>query len=162
MGCDCDGDGEDDTWVSGDEVFGPNGGKGIVTEHRTDNGEQIIQRESGGYYYNDAENSKQVSVGSPNEHGNTLNDAPTEIYKKYDANNNFLKHGISQDASKRYTKKELNGGHVDVVDIQPRIQAARTERARTERNPGPENREPWAGKRDPNHSNYDPNYDSDD
>ncbi|EGC17608.1 hypothetical protein HMPREF9098_0934 [Kingella denitrificans ATCC 33394] len=27
-----------------------------------------------------------------------------------------------------------------------------------ERNPGPENKEPWAGKRNPNHPNYDPNY----
>ncbi|EEG33617.1 hypothetical protein NEIFLAOT_01325 [Neisseria flavescens NRL30031/H210] len=36
--------------------------------------------------------------------------------------------------------------------------AEKIERFLTERNPGPENKEPWAGKRKVGHPNYDPNY----
>ena len=44
------------------------------------------------------------------------------------------------------------------MGTRPRIRAAEIERFIVERKPGPENKEPWAGKRDPTHSNYDPNY----
>jgi len=44
-------------------------------------------------------------------HGNTAGDQPAELYEKHDANGNFEKHGVSQDASKRYSKKEVNGGY---------------------------------------------------
>jgi hypothetical protein len=33
-----------------------------------------------------------------------------QTYELHDANGNFEKHGVSQDASKRYSQKQLNGG----------------------------------------------------
>lgn len=55
--------------------------------------------------------------------------------------------GVSQDASKRYSKKEVGGGQVKVVERGPRKEMLRKERELVERNPGPKNREPWAGKK---------------
>jgi RHS repeat-associated protein len=78
-------------------------------------------------------------------HGNTAGNQPAERYKKYDKKGKFLKHGVSQNASKRYTKKQLNGGRVVVVERGPRSKMLRNERKAIETNPGPENHEPWAG-----------------
>ncbi|CAA6810584.1 MAG: Rhs-family protein [uncultured Sulfurovum sp.] len=163
MSCDCNGDGKPDIELPqpGETVTGPKGGQDTVTEHTTkDGGEPIIQRDSGGYYYNDLKTGKQVDTGSPYEHGNTVNDAFTEIYTKYDKDNNFLKHGISGEANSRYTENELDGGYVKVrEDPLPRIEAVKKERIRTEMNPGPENLESWAGKKKVGHPNYVSPYD---
>jgi len=78
-------------------------------------------------------------------HGNTAGNQPAEKYKKYDKNGKFLKHGVSQKASTRYTKKQLNGGRVVVMERGPRSKLLRSERKLIERDPGPENHEPWAG-----------------
>jgi hypothetical protein len=84
-------------------------------------------------------------------HGNTAGDQPAELYEKHDANGNFEKHGVSQDASKRYSKKEVNGGTVKVTERGPRKEMLKKERQKVETNPGPKNKEPWAGKKkDPN------------
>lgn len=82
-------------------------------------------------------------------HGNKLDDRPATLYEKYDKNGNFQKHGITkhEDPSKRYTKKEIDGGEVRPVDRGPRREMAQKERERVETNPGPQNREPWAGSR---------------
>ena len=78
-------------------------------------------------------------------------DQPAELYEKHDANGNFEKHGVSQDASKRYSKKEVNGGTVKVTERGPRKEMLKKERQKVETNPGPKNKEPWAGKKkDPN------------
>jgi RHS repeat-associated protein len=80
-------------------------------------------------------------------HGNTAGDQPAELYEKHDANGNFEKHGVSQDASKRYSKKEVNGGTVKVTERGPRKEMLKKERQKVETNPGPKNKEPWAGKK---------------
>lgn len=88
---------------------------------------------------------------SSKPHGNTAGDQPAELYEKHDANGNFEKHGVSQDASKRYSKKEVNGGTVKVTERGPRKEMLKRERQKVETNPGPKNKEPWAGKKkDPN------------
>lgn len=82
-------------------------------------------------------------------HGNTANDAPATLYKKYDSDGNFLKHGVTQhvDPAKRYTAKQINGGTVVREDRGPRKDMLKKERDRVETDPGPDNKEPWAGKR---------------
>ena len=117
---------------------------------------EIYQRPSGQYFIE--YNGKQQRVNSPFPHGNTKNNAPTEIYRKVDKNGNFLKNGISRNAKTRYTEDELAGGRTIVIGTRPRDRAEKIERFLTERNPGPENKEPWAGKRKVGHPNYDPNY----
>jgi RHS repeat-associated protein len=80
-------------------------------------------------------------------HGNTAGDQPATLYERYDAEGNFQKHGISQDPSKRYTQKELDGGYVVETQTGPRREMLKVERDVVETNPGPLNREPWAGSR---------------
>jgi hypothetical protein len=80
-------------------------------------------------------------------HGNTAGDQPAELYEKYDAQGNLEKHGVSQDANKRYSKNEIGGGTIKVTDRGPRKEMLKQEREKVETNPGPKNKEPWAGKR---------------
>lgn len=100
----------------------------------------------------DAIHSAMQSSTTSKPHGNTAGDQPAELYEKYDANGNFEKHGVSQDASKRYSKKQVNGGTVKVTDRGPRKEMLQNERQKVETNPGPKTKEPWAGarKEDPN------------
>lgn len=90
----------------------------------------------------------QTASGKP-PHGNTLDDRPATLYEKYDKDGNFQKHGITKHEapSKRYTKKQIDGGEVRPVERGPRSEMANKERERVETNPGPDNKEPWAGKR---------------
>ncbi|WP_201511870.1 hypothetical protein [Psychrobacter alimentarius] len=138
-------------------ITGPSGGRLTSTGKRDDSGNEIYQRDSGGYYVID-DKGVQRTTNSPNEHGNTLGNQPTEIYQKYDAEGNYLKTGISQNANTRYTDAEIDGGRIRVIGERPRNKAVQIERNITERNPGPDNKESWAGKRDPSHPQYDPNY----
>ena len=138
-------------------ITGPSGGKLTSTGKRDDSGNEIYKRDSGGYYVID-DNGVQRTTNSPNEHGNTLGNQPTEIYQKYDAEGNYLKTGISQNANTRYTDAEIDGGRIRVIGERPRNKAVQIERNITERHPGPDNKESWAGKRDPSHPKYDPNY----
>ena len=46
-----------------------------------------------------------------------------------------------------YTKKEIDGGTVKVTDRGPRKEMLKKEREKVETNPGPKNKEPWAGKK---------------
>jgi hypothetical protein len=67
--------------VNNKKVVGPKGGKGHKTGEKDKEGNDIIQRDSGGYYtVLDKKTGKQKRVNSPNEHGNTLNDKPSECY----------------------------------------------------------------------------------
>ncbi|MBL8761112.1 MAG: RHS repeat-associated core domain-containing protein, partial [Phycisphaerae bacterium] len=97
----------------------------------------------------DAAGATVPAGGKKKPHGNTAGDQPADLYKKYDKDGNFLKDGVSQDAQKRYTKKKLAGGKVKVIERGPRREMLRKERERVETNPGPENHEPWAGKKRP-------------
>ena len=142
----------------GQPYIGPKGGTATGTGiYDIGSRSEIYKRESGGYFTIDA-NGKQRSVNSPYAHGNTLNNEPTTIYKKVDGNDNILKYGISNNPRTRYTKMEVGDGDVIPIGKRPRNKAAEIERNLVERNPGPENKEPWAGKRKPGHPNYDPNY----
>jgi RHS repeat-associated protein len=88
--------------------------------------------------------------GVVKKHGNTVGDQYAELYKKVDKDGNFLKWGVSKDARTRYTRKQLDGGDAIVVDTGTRKEIIKKERDLVETNPGPENRERWAGKRKPN------------
>jgi RHS repeat-associated protein len=100
-----------------------------------------------------------VPTPQANRHGNTLNDVATTIYKQVDVNGDFLKYGVAKDHNKRYSLDTLDGGRLLPSSRQiPRTRAIKIERFLTERNPGPLNKEPWAGKRKPGHENYDPDY----
>ena len=79
---------------------------------------------------------------------NDPNISSYDIYgQRYDADGNFQKHGISQDASSRYSEGELDGGFVTVTDSGTRKNMITKERDLVETDPGPLNKEPWAGSR---------------
>lgn len=82
-------------------------------------------------------------------HGNKIDGRAATLYEKYDKDGNFLKHGITKHENpvKRYTAKEIDGGTVVRTDRGPRSELIKKERDLVERSPGPQNREPWAGKR---------------
>jgi RHS repeat-associated protein len=82
--------------------------------------------------------------GKPN--GNKAGNQPAELYMRFDKEGVFQKWGISQDAGKRYSPKLLGDDVIKVVDRGPRIEMLKKERQHVETNPGPMNREPWAGK----------------
>ena len=80
------------------------------------------------------------------KHGNSKDyDGETFIYKRYDKDGNFQKHGISNDPNKRYSDVELDGGFLDVYDSGTRKDMLTKERNLVETNPGPLNNESWAG-----------------
>jgi RHS repeat-associated protein len=81
-------------------------------------------------------------------HGNSRDStAPATLYALYDRDDNFRKWGISQDHNTRYTSAELNGGKIRPLRSGPRAEMINRERRLVERFPGPDNKEPWAGKR---------------
>lgn len=82
-------------------------------------------------------------------HANKADDRLATLYKKYDKDGNFEKHGITkhEEPRKRYTTKQIDGGTVVAQERGPRTQMLKKERDLVETNPGPKNREPWAGKR---------------
>lgn len=80
-------------------------------------------------------------------HGNTAGEQPATLYGKYDKDDNFLKWSITRDLNSRYTRREIDGGRLDPVDVGPRREMLRRERDLVETRPGPDNREPWAGCR---------------
>ena len=82
-------------------------------------------------------------------HGNLVDDRPATRYQKLDKERNLLKHGVTkhEDPTKRYSKKQIGEGRVEPIERGPRREMLKKERELVETNPGPENREPWAGKR---------------
>lgn len=84
-------------------------------------------------------------------HGNVAGDQEAVLYKRYDKDGNFEKHGVTQDPDTRYSKKEIDGGRLVESERGPRRDMLKKERERVESDPGPLNREPWAGrKKNPN------------
>jgi len=139
-------------------ITGPAGGQAWDTGYVNARGQQVFQRATGGYYVVSG-NGTQVRVASPKVHGNTLDNTPTEIYQRVsEFDNIYQKTGIANDAMRRYAVDELGGDIIIPLGTRPRVQAAAIERFIVERWPGPLNREPWAGKRNPGHPNYDPDY----
>jgi len=94
---------------------------------------------------------EQVNTALGKAHGNTAGDQSATLYKKFDKDGNFEKHGVTQcdPPSKRYTKKEIDGGEVRREARGPRSEMLKKERDLVETDPGPKNREPWAGKQKP-------------
>ena len=82
-------------------------------------------------------------------HGNKIDSRPATLYEKYDKNGDFLKHGVTkhEDPHDRYSSKAIGGGTVVRTDRGPRSEMIKKERDLVERNPGPDNKESWAGKR---------------
>lgn len=94
-------------------------------------------------------------------HGNTLGKQPAELYLLYDKDEKYLKPGIAEITDNRYSKKqrkELNGAIAKMKRKGTRIEMKEFERFIEERWPGPLTKEKWAGKANPKHPNYDPNY----
>lgn len=92
---------------------------------------------------------RAAEIGEKAAHANKLDSRPATLYEKYDKHGNFQKHGITkhENPQKRYTAKQIDGGTVVRTDRGPRTEMAKKERDLVERKPGPDNREPWAGKR---------------
>jgi hypothetical protein len=82
-------------------------------------------------------------------HGNKIDDRPATLYEKFDKDGNFRKHGITKhdDPTKRYSRSQIDGGTVVRTDRGPRSEMIKRERDLVERRPGPDNHEPWAGRR---------------
>ena len=82
-------------------------------------------------------------------HGNKIDDRPATLYKKYDKDGNFEKHGVTkhENPTNRYSKKEIDGGRVDGQERGSRREMLKKERDSVETQPGPKNKERWAGKR---------------
>lgn len=80
-----------------------------------------------------------------------MDDRPATRYEKVDKDGNLLKHGVThhENPIKRYTKEQIGRGDVLRQERGPRKEMIKKERDLVETNPGPENREPWAGKRKP-------------
>ena len=91
----------------------------------------------------------ELNQASRTLHGNSAGEQTAFLYERYDAEGNFLKHGITQDLGKRYSQKELNGGYLIETASGPRREMLKLERELVETNPGPLNKEPWAGARKP-------------
>ena len=81
-------------------------------------------------------------------HANKVDDRPATLYKKLDEEQRLQKWGVTrhEDPNKRYTRKEIAGGEVRRLERGPRKEMLQKERELVETNPGPDNREPWAGK----------------
>ena len=80
-------------------------------------------------------------------HGSTAGAQPATLYARYDADGQLLKWGVSQQPDARYSDAELAGGFLREVADGTRREMLDFERALAETNPGPLNREPWAGSR---------------
>ncbi len=80
-------------------------------------------------------------------HGNTADDRPATLYRRDGSDGTFKKWGVSEKPSTRYTKPQLGGDTITPLQTGPRREILKRERDLVETNPGPLNREPWAGRR---------------
>ena len=86
----------------------------------------------------------------PSGHGNSRSSTkPSVLYAMHDEDGNFQKWGITQESDpyKRYGNSLPEGNTLEIVDKGNRTSMLDLERELTETNPGPLNKEPWAGKR---------------
>jgi uncharacterized protein RhaS with RHS repeats len=80
-------------------------------------------------------------------HGNTAGSQLAYLYALFSNTDGFLKWGVSQDPWSRYTQTFLDDKRIEIVTTGERINILKIERTLSETDPGPLNREPWAGKR---------------
>jgi RHS repeat-associated protein len=86
-----------------------------------------------------------VSVSST--HGNSrLSQRTCYLYRLVDKDGTFLKWGVTQDMATRFPKEFMRDKRIIKIDEGSRRDMLGKERALVETNPGPLNREPWAGK----------------
>ncbi|MEX6688132.1 DUF6531 domain-containing protein [Danxiaibacter flavus] len=82
----------------------------------------------------------------PSAHGNAHSSkAKNYLYAKFDKNGKFLKWGKTKDLNGRYTSNNLAGGKLVPVASGNIKSIKKVERELTEKRPGPDNKEPWAG-----------------
>jgi hypothetical protein len=88
------------------------------------------------------------SVESVN--GNSrLSSKTAHLYRLEDLPGNFLKWGVTQDMSLRYSRSYLGDKRLIEVGSGHRAHMLRLERQLVETQPGPLNLEPWRGRRAP-------------
>ncbi|HVF06497.1 MAG TPA: fibronectin type III domain-containing protein [Frankiaceae bacterium] len=87
------------------------------------------------------------SASSPKIHGNSANTPRTTyLYRLEDADGNYLKTGVSINPNRRYTRAYMMDKRMRILQRGPRREMLNLERFIVERDPGPLNRERWAGK----------------
>lgn len=80
-------------------------------------------------------------------HGNAaLSSKPAFLYKLFNKDGTFLKWGITGDMNSRYTKAFMGDKDMHEFARGTRAQMLKLERVKVRNEPGPLNREPWAGK----------------
>ncbi|MBC8951487.1 RHS repeat-associated core domain-containing protein [Xenorhabdus sp. PB62.4] len=78
-------------------------------------------------------------------HGNSKHSPkPAYLYELSTDKDEFLKYGISQNPSNRYTKKYMEDKEIREIDSGTRADMLKKERDLVTQNPGPLNKEPWA------------------
>jgi hypothetical protein len=81
-------------------------------------------------------------------HGNSaLSPRTAYLYGLYNRDGTFLKWGITQNMGKRYPQGFMTDKYLVPVSSGPRSDMLAMERNLVETQPGPLNREPWAGSR---------------
>jgi RHS repeat-associated protein len=81
-----------------------------------------------------------------NVHGNSRDSTrPSTVYELWTLQGEYLKTGLSQNLSTRYSKTFMDGKVLVPIQTGNRSDMLRFERDAVMRNPGPMNREPWAG-----------------
>ena len=88
-----------------------------------------------------------ASVGPKAVHGNSASSTATNyLYRLYDSESGaYLKTGISKDPGSRYTKTFMQDKEMEILQTGSRREMLNLERFIVERDPGPLNRERWAG-----------------
>lgn len=88
-----------------------------------------------------------ASSATAKVHGNSAaSPARAYLYRLSDAEGNYLKTGISQNPMSRYTKTFMQDKEMQILQSGNRREMLNLERFIVERDPGPLNRERWAGK----------------
>jgi hypothetical protein len=83
------------------------------------------------------------------DHGNTAGNQLAWLYRLESTDSGFLKWGISGDPFTRYTGPFMRDKIITPIQQAPRWEILRIERDLVETQPGPLNREPWRGARQP-------------
>ncbi len=79
-------------------------------------------------------------------HGNSkLSPRIAYLYQLFTKEGQFLKNGITQNLTKRYTTRFMTDKVIVPIDKGSRVEMLAKERQMTTSSPGPLNREPWAG-----------------
>jgi RHS repeat-associated protein len=90
---------------------------------------------------------KVAPLVAPAVHGNAASSTvPAYLYRLYSASGNYLKTGISQNPFARYTRTYMQDKEMEILTSGSRREMLNLERFIVERDPGPLNRERWAGR----------------